>query len=395
MDFTNLKNFMDYMARCQSPGNAVQVYKDGKRVFEYTSGYSDYEAKVPLNGDEYYNIYSCSKITTVTAALQLLEKGYFLLDDPLSEFIPEYRQMFLKNQDGEIVEAKNPITIGDLFTMTAGFTYNLDNDAIAKTREITNGKMDTDVFARCMASEILSFEPGTRWKYSLCHDVLGGVVSILTGMKFSEYVKKNIFEPLEMNNSGYHRSDGIYDKMCSQYTFVPDGQADEFDIVEAQKYGKANNGIFKKVEKTVIYDLGENFDSGGAGIVTTVSDYAKLAVALANYGIGINGERILSRGTVELLQQNRLSEAILKNDLTLPQLRGYGYSLGVRTLINKTKGSSIGSLGEFGWGGAAGASVLVDPQQNLAVFYAQHCLNPREAYYQPRLRNVVYSCLDR
>ena len=108
----------------------------------------------------------------------------------------------------------------------------------------------------------------------------------------------------------------------------------------------------------------------------------------------MNGERILSPATVELLHTNQLSDEQMAMNFNWPQLAGYGYGLGVRTMIDKAKGGSNGNLGEFGWGGAAGATVLADTKENLAVFYAHHMLNPHEEYYQPRLRNVVYSCID-
>ena len=126
MDFTNLKKFMDHMAAERTPGNAVEVYLGGKKVFQYVSGYADLENQVPLTGEEMYNIYSCSKITTVTAATQLLERGKLLLNDPLYEYFPEFRTMYVREADGSVHEAKNPITVDHLFTMTAGFTYDMD-----------------------------------------------------------------------------------------------------------------------------------------------------------------------------------------------------------------------------------------------------------------------------
>ena len=167
-----------------------------------------------------------------------------------------------------------------------------------------------------------------------------------------------------------------------------------FDIVEAQKYGKANDGTFVNVGKRVSYVLGEEYDSGGAGITTTVDDYAKLTAALAGGGMGVNGERILSSNTVELMKVDRLTPEQHK-DYNWNALAGYGYGMGVRTHIDQAKSGSIASIGEFGWGGAAGASFYADTKNNLGIFYVQHCLNPREEWYQPRLRNIVYSCLDK
>ena len=125
MDFTNLKRFMDRMSAERSPGNAIVVYLGGEKVFQYVSGFSDLENRIPLDGGEMYNIYSCSKITTVTAAAQLLERGQIMLSDPLYEYIPEFRRMFFKTQEGELREAETPITVRHLFTMSAGFNSSL------------------------------------------------------------------------------------------------------------------------------------------------------------------------------------------------------------------------------------------------------------------------------
>ena len=391
MDFTNLKSFMDHMAAERTVGNAIEVYLKGEKVFEYFTGYSDLENKIPLNGDEMYNIYSCSKVTTVTAGTQLLERGKILLSDPLYDYTPEFKEMYVKTPEGELKKAVKPITIGDLFSMTAGFSYNLKSEGFKKAAEVTEGKMDTVETIRCAAADPLCFEPGSHWQYSICHDVLAAVVSVVSGQKFRDYVKENIFNPLDMTESVYHHTDETLKRTAQQYSFVAVGN-ENMDIVEAQKRGNSKVGYFKNVGKDVSHILGEEYDSGGAGIITTVSDYAKLMAALAGFGMGLTGERILSPYSVNLMRTNRLSEELLK-DFNWRQLRGCGYGLGVRTHINPAKSGVISSLGEFGWGGAAGATAIIDPEIGLGVFYAQHTLNPREEYYQPRLRNVVYSCL--
>jgi len=143
----------------------------------------------------------------------------------------------------------------------------------------------------------------------------------------------------------------------------------------------------------VSHIFGEEYDSGGAGIITNVTDYAKLMAALAGFGLSANGERILSAQSVELMRTNQLTPEQMK-DYNWRQCAGCGYGLGVRTHMDPAKSGLVCSIGEFGWGGAAGATAIVDPSRQLGVFYAQHCLSPREEYYQPRLRNVVYTCLD-
>lgn len=379
MNFERLTHFLDDMAKEKTPGNAIIVYLGGNCVYRYACGYASLESKTPLTGEEYFNLYSCSKITTVTAGLQLLEKGRFLLTDPLYAYIPEFREMYVKTPEGELVRAKNPITIRDLFCMSAGFSYDFSAPGFQKARELTKGAMDTAAVVRCIAGDPLHYEPGTRWVYSIAHDVLAGLVSIIEGKKFRDYVKESIFDPLGIENCVYHHTPQVRERMAEQYCFEPE-KGDSFDA-------------FVNIGKDASHVLGDEFDSGGAGITGTMPDYAKLLAALAAGGQGLNGERILSSGSVELLKLNQLSEVQMR-DYNWETLVGYGYGLGVRTLVDKALAGSVGNLGEFGWCGAAGSMALMDSKLRLAAFYVQHVLNPREEYYMPRLRNVLYSCLD-
>lgn len=393
MNFKNLEELMNqFVSKGYAPGNTMKVYLDNRLVFDYSCGYSDIDKKLKMTGDEYFNLYSCSKIATVTAALQLLEKGTISLNDPLYEYIPEYKSMYIKTDNGEVIKAKNDIKIINLFNMTAGFTYNINTDGIKKAQELSHGKMDTVVVARCIASDPLSFEPGEKFQYSICHDVLAGLVSIVSGKKFRDYVKENIFDPLDMNSSVYHLTDEIENRMATQYQYEPENGGGTDDIVETQISGNEKMGTYKDVGLKNTLVLGDEYDSGGAGIISTVSDYVKLAAALSNYGLGFTGERILSPSTVDLMRTNTLNENQIKT-FNWKQLAGYGYGLGVRTMVDRVKGNSLSNIGEFGWGGAAGASVYIDPKIGLAAVYAKHTLNPREEYYQPLVRNVLYSCL--
>ena len=387
MDFTALKDFMDHLTSWRIPGNGVMVCLEGKEAFSYTSGYADVENRIPMTLDHYINIYSCSKVTTVASALQLYEQGAFQLDDPLYAFIPEYKEMYISDQTG-LRKAEKPITLRNLFTMTSGLTYNRETQAFQKAKELTNGQMDTLTVIRYLASDPLAFEPGQRWNYSLSHDVLAAVVEVVSGKRFSEYVRQNIFAPLDMTCSVYHNK-AVQDKMAVQYNFIDGDTGNHID----QQAGMhpAADGYYTPVGPEAIFESGPAFDSGGGGITTTIRDYSKLCNALANGGIGTTGEQILSADTIDLLRTNQLTPKQMQT-FTWSQLKGYGYGLGVRTRIQQFPGTR-GNIGEFGWGGAAGATVLVDPALKLSVFYAHHMLNPQEAYYQPKLRDVVYSCL--
>jgi len=387
MNFQPMRDLMDRLTAWRIPGNAAKVWLDGKEVFSYQSGFADLDTKEPMTTDHMLNLYSCSKVATVTAALQLYEKGWFLLDDPLYEFIPEFRDMQVKTPGG-IEKAKNPIALRHLFTMSSGLNYNCGVPAFEKARALTDGKMDTLTAIQCLAEEPLDFEPGSHWQYSLSHDVLAAVVEVISGKKFRDYMKENIFDPLDME--AYYHNAPVQHRMAQLYRY---DNSPETDVVALQSGAvRQTDGCVVLTKKRNHLVFGSQYDSGGAGITTTVSEYAKFCAALANQGMGHNGNRILSPGTVALMKENQLGDALLK-EFNWPQYRGYGYGLGVRTLLSKAASGSIGPLGEFGWAGAAGGAVFIDTDHNLAMFYAHHMLNPQEEYYLPRVRNVLYTCL--
>lgn len=390
MNFVPMKALMDRLTAWRIPGNAAIVTIEGKEVFAYQSGYADLENKIPFSCDHLLNLYSCSKPATVTAALQLYEKGFFLLDDPLYEFIPEYREITVRSADGTIKKAENPITLRHLFTMTSGLNYRTNVPAISKANSLTGGKMDTLTVVKCLAEEPLDFEPGDRWQYGLSHDVLAAVIEVVSGKRFSTYMQENIFDPLDMRQTRYHNQP-VQDQMAQQYRWVDDRQADLVSLQLAAY--RDDSGYIQNAGLGNHLEFGPEYDSGGAGIVSSVRDYVKFCSALACGGMGATGERILSPGTVELLKTNQLNDRQLPY-LNWVALRGYGYGLGVRTTLDRAAAGYNGGSGEFGWGGAAGASVYIDTERKAAMVYAHHMLNPQEPYYQPRVRNVLYSCLD-
>lgn len=323
------------------PGFDCIVLKDGEPIFRRTKGYSNLEDKIPMKGDERYNIYSCSKLITCVAALQLYEKGLLSLDDKLSEFIPEYREMQVRCEDG-LKDAKKTILIRHLFNMTGGFSYNTSSAAIITAKRETNGRCGTVETARYLAKDALRFEPGEGWEYSLCHDVLAAVVEVISGERFGLYVKKNIFDPLLMNNSTFLLPPEELDSICEQYTF-------DTNTKTAKNCGK----------NIMYYKFGNMYESGGAGAISTVEDYIKLLEALRK------GDIILKSETVDLMLKDCMTENLRKY-YWYPD---YGYGLGVRSPIPQ-KGTT-----DFGWGGAAGSYYAIDRENGITMYYAQHMLN--------------------
>lgn len=382
MDFMPLIKFMHHLTDSFVPGNAICVYYKNQEVFRYSTGYADVASKQPMSDEILLNIYSCSKPATVTAALQLIEQGKCNLNDPLYEYIPAFSNMQVQEQ-GAYRPAKEPIKLLHLFTMQAGLDYNTEHPAITALREATNGQMPTVAVAEAIAQRPLLFDPGTGWNYSLCHDVLAAVVEIVSGQRFQEYMVDHIFDPLDMHSVYYHQTPDIQNRMATQYCRI--GGPD--DLVNAQISGTlVENAKTEQIGKKNHLVFGPSYDSGGAGIIVSVREYARLANALSRHGVGANGNRILQADTIALLRENQLSSHALTS-FDWPQLSGYGYGLGVKTRI-----SNADSHRDFGWGGAAGATIFVDPDMELGVFYAHHMLNPQESYYQPLLREAIYQC---
>lgn len=395
MNFDNLTDFLVFLTdEKHIPTVDMQVFVKGDKVYDFRRGLKD--GKNPVEIDNLYNLYSVSKVITCTAALQLYEKGKFLLTDPLYEYFPEFKEMYVKDDDGEdfgnavsqgqkivyadnapkIKKAETPILIKDLFNMTAGFDYNLSSAAVKHILKEQDGVFKTQDIAKALSQTPLSFEPGTRWNYSLCHDLLGAFIEKISGMKFSEYLKKNIFEPLGMDSFTFERNDEIYEKMVDQF---------EYDC---------DSGYAHKISKKCEFIIGNGYESGGAGLCGSPEDYGKFVCAMSMGGTAGAGNRILSENTVNLMKQDFLTDETRKT-FNWIQLSGYGYGLGVRTHIAPQSGGGLSPLGEFGWGGAAGAYILIDTKNNVGIYYAQHMKNNLEPFVHPRLRNITYSCLDK
>lgn len=379
MNFEPLKEFMDYyIPMLGVPGADVVIYKDHEEVFRYQSGFDSIKFKTPVRDNALYYMYSCTKIATCVAATQLIERGEILATDPIYAYFPEYRnmQVKVKNPDGsfDLVPAKNVMTIEHLLTMTAGLDYDLSRPGILKVIERTGGRAPTLDIARALAEDPIDFEPGTRYQYSLCLDVIGGLVELVSGMSVGKYFKDNIFDPLGMNETSFGITDEKLARMATQY---------EYD---------AENGCAREIPMSKNpYVFGSEYESAGAGLISSVKDQILFADALSHYGVGKTGNRILSRAGVELMSANHLSESVLKT-FSSPQAVGYGYGYGVRTNMNPSLGGNLSPVGEFGWDGARGSYFSADPKNRLAFFYAEH-MGGLHPVILPRLRNLVYSCV--
>lgn len=383
MNFTALDQYLDsLLTEWHLPMYDCTIHVNYREVYRRQGGYIDVENRIPHRPDTRYFLYSVTKPVTNAAALTLLEKGKFLLNEPLSRYLPEFADVqvadTLPGGQRYLRPAARPIRIGDLFTMTAGFTYNLRSDNIRALMEQNPNASTRDVI-RALAKDPLAFDPGSRFQYSLCHDVLAALVEVIAEERFADYVKRVIFDPLEMPNTGFHFPQAEMEKTMAQLYDQPDRTC------PPRRTDLANS-----------YVCNPMYDSGGAGLISTPEDYIRFADMLANGGTGKNGARILSPATVSLMHTNFLNETQLASFTANfgSYYAGYGYGLGVRTLIDRARAGSLGPLAEFGWGGAAGSQVYCHTESHTAIFYAQHTLNPPEDAILPRLRNIAFACLQ-
>lgn len=375
MNFKKLEEFLDHLTSWRIPGCDCTVHIGYDEVFRYQSGYADIESKTPMTPDRTYCLYSAGKVITCAAGMTLFEQGKFLFNDPLWEYIPSFKEMYVKTADGELVKAKNEIKVRDIFMMTAGLTYDVSSPSIKKVREENGDNCTTAQIVDAIANEPLIYEPGTFWSYSLGHDVVGRLIEVVSGKTFGEYLQEALFDPLDMKDTGFELTSDRLARMASKYRYIVDEDR------------------LEKTDHTNVYKISGRYESGGAGLVSTVNDYIKFADAMANGGVGKNGNRILTNASIDLMRTNHLTEKTYGN-FGWKQNAGYGYGLGVRTMVDKAAGDSLSSVGEFGWGGAAGAYAMIDPSKKMAIFYAQHLLNNQEPYVHPRIRNLVYYGLE-
>lgn len=390
MDFRFLKDLLDEMVACgETPNADCSVYQNHREIFRYYTGKKDVESGTPLTGDELYISFSMSKMLTCVCALQLLEAGAFALDDPLSRYMSEFSHMAISYgplnplasraiETGQTVGggtaceatgwAETPITIRHLFSMTAGLDYDLQAKPILDS--IAEGNTSTGEIARALSKTVLGFEPGARFRYSLCHDVLGALVEIWSGEKLGDYLKRHVCEPLGMTDTFF----GVPSdpERLSRFASI---------------YRKCGEGQYRKIPLVCEYNVTDEFESGGAGIVSSTADYALFLDALACGGVGKSGARILRPETVELMRTNQLEGQALK-DFDMAR-KGYGYGLGVRTHLSPERSGSLSPVGEFGWGGAAGAFSLVDPEKQLSFTYFQH-MRGWDMKYERILRDAFY-----
>jgi len=360
-------------------GAAVAVTHRGERVYTARFG-ADRE-------DTIYRIYSMTKPVTAVAALQLYERGALDLWQRVSEYLPAYARLRVSDGDGER-PAQETMTLTHLMDMTSGLSYpnpagdrsERAMDAIDRAlnlRWAAGERLSTAEVCEAFAAAPLPFEPGAGFRYGLSADVLGAVIELAGGMRVDAFLRENIFEPLGMRDTAF----AVPEEKLSRLAAFYGREADGMRVREAAPVPLTGLSIDAPGREPPFY-------SCGAGLFSTLEDYAAFAEALLGHGA-----RLLGRKTLGFLRTSRMNER-LRAEIPMADIRGYDYSNLVRIFRDPALAASNGSVGEFGWDGLPGCHFLVDPTEELTFVYMQQIREGPDWSLRRRMKQALYAALE-
>jgi CubicO group peptidase (beta-lactamase class C family) len=371
-----------YVEQERLAGAVTLVLRRGRVAFAEAVGWRDLEAGAPMQHDTLFRVASHTKAVVSVAAMMLHEEGRLLLSDPVARYLPEFAETKVAvarpARMYEVVRAHRPITILDLLTHTSGLGYGVGPAADAWRAAglqhwylVDREEPMASLVAR-MATLPFDAQPGATWLYGYSTDVLGVVVEKIAGCTLDDFLAARLFAPLQMRDTHFH---------------VPPAKRERLAAVYAPRAG---GGLKRLRDGTAIDTQGAYVDgprrvhSGGAGLVSTASDYARFLQMLLGYG-ALDGTRLLSRKTVELMTANHLRG--------LEYLPGEGFGLGFWTVDDVAARGTPGSLGEYGWGGAYHTVYWVDPREQLIVVHLTQLLPAGEIDDHAKVRALVYQAI--
>ena len=342
-------------------------------VYAGKYGLNNIDTKQEVFDNSIYRIWSMTKPIVAIAALKLVEEKKITLDDPITEYLPEFNGLqVMAREDGNVEDVEKIIqypTIRDLFLHTAGFSYNFLADPVGKQydqlRLFNSDTTTLEEEIKILAKAPLLFQPQTSWRYSVSMDVLARIVEIVRGNSLQSVLQREIFEPLNMSDTAFTVSSENQHKVMASYEYDPVKNKLSELISDPQKIG--NYGYPLNIS---------SYARGGHGLFSTLNDYAAFARML-HTGKSDDGYQILNADTLKLISTNFLEEkyfpieiatiGIVKDENYVNGLEAYGWGLGCRTLLDPSKQHNLGSVGEFGWAGAASTYFLVDNSKKLSA----------------------------
>jgi len=386
----------DFVDRGAVRGISTLVARRGQVVHRSLHGDRDAEAGVAMSDDTIFRIYSMTKPIVATALMLLYEEGRFQLEHPLASYLPAFATPKVIEADGSVVDAAQPITIGHVLSHTSGLTYDflVDNPAAEQYRQHQVMHDATRTLEECVdviASLPLGFQPGERFHYSVGIDVAARLVEVIADQPFGDFLAERLLRPLGMVDTGFGVPDDQLHRLSTMYG-LPDLVGENYHaghLVEA-----ALGGFNERIDVSATYPTStpDVYVRGGVGLFSTIDDYYRFAQMLANGG-ELDGTRIAGRKTLELMHINRLTPAMLPFEIMGLPTPGMGFGLGSRVMLDVAASQGPGSVGEFGWAGAAKTYYWVDPTEELVgLFMAQYMTGPEAP--DRTLRSVVYQAIE-
>ncbi len=399
LDADRLERITDHMQRnyigpAKIAGCQIAVARHGHIAYNKCFGMMDIERNRPTRDDTIYRIYSMTKPITSVALMTLYEQGYFQLNDPVSRFVPSWKnhRVWVSGEGADMVtEAPTrPITFRDVLSHMAGLTYGGGLPGVGVQHPIDNiyrslkirsaGTTDTMMeFMDKLAQVPLRYQPGQAWMYSLATDVCGALVEIISGKPFAQYLQDVIFGPLGMVDTAFHVAPEKHDRFAANYERGPDKKLKLLD-------DPATSAFSKPVA----------FKSGGGGLTGTTADYMRFCEMLRRGG-ELDGHRILGPRTLEVMHMNHLPGG---KDLTQVAIGGFsetanegvGFGLGFASTMDQVATGGLGT-GDYYWGGAASTIFLVDPKVDLTMVFMTQLMPSGTFNFRGQLKSLIYSAI--
>ncbi|HEY9219395.1 MAG TPA: serine hydrolase domain-containing protein [Phenylobacterium sp.] len=386
----------NYIAPGKIAGCQVAINRRGHQAYFKSFGNMDRERSRPMGDDTIFRIYSMSKPITSVALMQLYEKGYFQLNDPVSRFVPEWKnhQVWVSGTGADMkTEApKRPVSMRDMLCHTGGITYGSalvalgapdaghPVDRVYAEKGVRRGRDETlRDFMKKLGDVPLRYQPGEHWMYSLSTDVCGALVEIISGQPFDQYLQENIFGPLGMNDTSFWVTPEKADRFAACYRRGADKSLQLIDDPEKSEY--LHN---------------PTFFSGGGGLTGTTADYMRFCEMLRRGG-ELDGARILGPRTIELMHRNHLKDGKDLTEMAIGSFsetanEGVGFGLGFASTLDSVASGSI-AAGDYYWGGAASTIFWVDPKEELSVVFMTQLMPSGAFNFRGQLKSIIYSSI--
>ena len=366
-------------------GVNVLLRRHGEEVLYTQAGMADIEAGRLIQRDSIFRLYSQSKPVTAAAVMLLCERGLIDLMDGVDKYLPGFRNPQVVDAKGNLTRAYRAPWIMELLGMTAGLSYPDADPAgqyAARVFEEAHeairkgGGIPTVEFMNRLGEQPLAFQPGTHWRYSTCADVLGAVVEVVSGKRFGDFLREELFIPLEMHDTGF---------------YVPEEKRERFVTC----YVRGKDGLTPWTGMNLacgVYDRDPAFESGGAGLVSTLEDYSHFADMMMNGGVW-NGRRILSPASVKFLTTPQLSDDVRRD--MWDSLSGYSYGKLCRVCVEPGRVAGLALPGEYGWDGWLGSYYANFPHEGITLLSMQNTTDTGTAGVVRKVRNALLAALSR